>query len=445
MGLLLFLVYLTAFLLRPTELFPAFARYHLMDVLAALAIGGALWGLLRGRRPALRGPQIYVVLAFMLWAALSVFITLGWLRGAIHAFEYLAISLFLFLLALLNVDSLRRMKITAACLVALATILALQGIVAVNLGLFRERFILYKMAYLSEDETESDEPPSDEEMTMDVGDRGPRIRALGILADPNDLAQALVSLLPFAFVFRRRDEPLGNFFRSWLPAAIIVYGIYLTRSRGGLLALAALVFLALQRRLGMLLSVALGSLGALGLLSYAMFAPGISQLDESAADRIYAWHAALQMVRASPVWGVGFGNFTDIHELLAHNSFVHCAAELGLVGYFLWLSVIVITIGDSLALGWTLDAEDPFDAEMSTMLRAVRLGLAGFLVAGFFLSRAYSFMLFMLVGLSASLVNLAEWEGRPVPRFHPLGWLTGTLAVEVVTMTIVYLAVRMAS
>ena len=35
------------------------------------------------------------------------------------------------------------------------------------------------------------------------------------------------------------------------------------------------------------------------------------------------------MLKFSPLWGVGYGSFADVHELVAHNSFVHCFAELG--------------------------------------------------------------------------------------------------------------------
>ena len=172
---------------------------------------------------------------------------------------------------------------------------------------------------------------------------------------------------------------------------------------------------------------------------------GGGSLDESSADRIYAWYAGIHMLRASPIWGVGFGNFGEQHELLAHNSFLHCAAELGLVGYFLWLSVIVVTLVDSWSLEKTLDPGDPFDAEVATWLRTTRRALFGFLAAGFFLSRAYSFLLFVLVGLSTATVEIARREGRfPVKR-HVVGWVAGIAILEGVSLAVIYVAVRLGS
>jgi hypothetical protein len=42
-----------------------------------------------------------------------------------------------------------------------------------------------------------------------------------------------------------------------------------------------------------------------------------------------------------PVFGVSYNSFTDHHERTTHNSFVLCFAELGLLGYFTWLALVV--------------------------------------------------------------------------------------------------------
>src|SRR5262245_1135463 len=175
MGFFLFLVYLAAFLLRPSDLSWRLGQIHLMDVLALLAMVGALFALLRGRRASLRGPQIYLVVIFVLWATLTKIITQRWLWGAWAAFDYLGINLFLFLLAILNVDSLRRARITSRFLVVIALILVAQGAVAVHLGLYREHFVFSKDVAVEEGEEgeEGDAPRRDAEAVY--GDRGLRI------------------------------------------------------------------------------------------------------------------------------------------------------------------------------------------------------------------------------------------------------------------------------
>ncbi len=446
MGFFLFLLYLAAFFLRPTELFSGLAGYQVMDVLAVFALAGAALGWLGGRRPLLRAPQLYLVLALVLWASSSVLITLGWLRGALAAFGHLGVSLFLFLLAVLNLDSLNRLRTTVALLVVIAVLLAGQGIAALHFGLLRQHFIFsVPSAIPPESESEDDDDLGATVDPEELLGRGPRIRGLGHLNDPNDLAQSLVSLLPLILAFRRSDDRAANLLRVWVPAAFVLYGMHLTRSRGALVSLLALLFLALSSRLGGLLSFAFGSLAGIGALVLFVFGAGVSELDESSAVRIYAWHAGLQMLKASPIWGVGFGNFSEGHEQVAHNAFVHCVAELGLVGYFLWLCVLATTLFDSVVLSGRLDPDDPFDAEVSRWLWATRAGLVAFLVAGFFLSSAYSPMLFLLVGLSTATVELARQHGRPVPSLHLFGWLAGILVLEVATLGLVYLGIRLAS
>jgi hypothetical protein len=68
---------------------------------------------------------------------------------------------------------------------------------------------------------------------------------------------------------------------------------------------------------------------------------GISAAD--GADRLEAWANGLEMFKSAPLFGIGFNAFTDLYEITAHNSFVLCLAELGLLGSTLWLALLVTT------------------------------------------------------------------------------------------------------
>jgi O-antigen ligase len=112
------------------------------------------------------------------------------------------------------------------------------------------------------------------------------------------------------------------------------------------LALATVVFLSFRHRFGHALSAVLSAVALTGLLLLGFAGSRSFSKDASFEGRTEAWYAGLQMLKDSPIWGVGLGFFRDYHERVAHNSFVHCFAELGLVGYFLWLAVIVLTVSD---------------------------------------------------------------------------------------------------
>ena len=48
--------------------------------------------------------------------------------------------------------------------------------------------------------------------------------------------------------------------------------------------------------------------------------------------RLGYWAEGLQLLRDSPLFGIGQGNFGLAIGNVAHNSFVHCFTELGVIG-----------------------------------------------------------------------------------------------------------------
>ena len=148
------------------------------------------------------------------------------------------------------------------------------------------------------------------------------------------------------------------------------------------------------------------------------------------------------MLRSSPLWGIGFESFTDYHALVAHNSFVHCFAELGLIGYFFWLCLIVLTWVDVSTVVNGADAHE--DPGLSSACRAVRLALVGFLVGCLFLSRSYGVALFLMLGLGTALGDIARREGLLDRQDHLVLWLGRIGAIEVGSIALVWLAVRVA-
>jgi len=165
-----------------------------------------------------------------------------------------------------------------------------------------------------------------------------RIRGAGFLSDPNDLAQILLIVLPLAFIAWRRGRMVTNFFVVLLPAALLLWTTYLTHSRGGLVALAAVALMAARKRLGTTTSAALAALFILGMISLD-FTGGRGMSAADGADRLEAWANGLEMFKSAPLFGIGFNGFTDLYEITAHNSFVLCLAELGLLGSTLWMAL----------------------------------------------------------------------------------------------------------
>ena len=449
MAFFLLLAYLVLSFLRLGELYPGLARFEIMDVAAVLAGLAAVGAMLQGRGPRFRQPQPFILVAFALWAMFSVFAAIRWPGGALVSLISLAPSVAVFLLLYLNLDSYARVRTTCAALSLLAVVTAAQSVVSYHTGWRADTFLYAEREDVPEGEPEFDRANEDEDEGPEAAEGGVRwgpgwtvrIRSLGFLSDPNDLAQALVSILPMLFALRGPGRALRNALLVWVPAAGLLYAIALTRSRGAIPALSLVLFLAFRRRLGRTLSLVLGVLGGLAAILLGFTGGRALSLDDSAEGRLEAWAAGLDMLKSSPIWGVGHGAFTDHNPLAAHNSFVHCFAETGLVGYFLWLALPVLTLHGLWRLQESAPATDE-GLEARRWAHAAQLGLMGFLAGAFFLSRSYGVMFFLLLGIGTAVIDVSsreEWS-EPGPGF--LAWTTAVGVLSIVSVIGFWLVIK---
>jgi hypothetical protein len=228
-----------------------------------------------------------------------------------------------------------------------------------------------------------------------------RIRGTGIFNDPNDLAYALAIAVPLGLQYALGSST-GNMLRflSMTIVAANVLAVLLTRSRGGLLGLGVGVLTwlwctGLRKTAVATLFIAMIAFGAAASGRMA----NLSASEESAQGRIEAWSAGLTMFKSQPVFGVGFGAYTDHHNLVAHNSFVHVLGELGFVGAFCLVGLALSTV-------ITLQRAD----------RSMAAAWWGATAAGFccvmFLSRQYSVPLFVLCAVAGSVQEFASVDHR---------------------------------
>jgi O-antigen ligase len=444
MGFFFFLVYLALMFLRPAELFPRLESYQVMDIASGAAIVGAVFGLVTGRGPSLRAPQLYLAPLFMLWAGLSLVLSQHWMGGMVGVlFEFLRASGLVFLLVVLNVDSIARFRATVAVLALLAVVLVAESVAAYHFGWRADQLLLTERLEGDNALEMTDAPAYDSaEGAPGQGPVAVRVRSLGFLNDPNDFAQALVALLPLVVSLREPERRFRNLLLVWIPVGVLLYGIFLTRSRGGLLALLVMLLFAFRRRMGRTLSLVLSVVAVLGLVALGATGGRALAKDESGAGRIEAWSEGLEMLKSSPLWGIGFESFTDYHDLVAHNSFVHCFAELGLIGYFFWLALIVLTwVGLSTVIKELDDAEA---RDIQSACRALRLALVGFFVGCLFLSRSYGVVLFLMLGLGTALGDIARRQGLLDRQEHVVRWLGRIGAIEAASIVLVWVAVRVA-
>jgi O-antigen ligase len=258
---------------------------------------------------------------------------------------------------------------------------------------------------------------------------GPRMEGVvgGVFGDPNDFALALTMAFPFVFAFAIRSRNVA-WRITWLTAMfLMVFIILTTLSRGGLLALVAAAGVSLWefgirgRRHGWLLVVGAVGLAAVLLGDPASYSQRISTIFNpeedvtgSAAARRQLLDLSLQVTADHPLVGIGPGNFLTVSEdkHVTHNSYTQLSAEAGIPALILFL-----LLG---ARSWSnlhrAQQLAPGDQELALWAGGTRASLAGFAVGALFLSFAYHFLPYFLVGYAGALVQIARSEAEVPER-----------------------------
>ena len=330
MGFVLTLVYITLTIIGPEQFGPEWASYHAFEYLAGITVLASLPSILAHRHPRV-SIQIWLVLGFIVTITLSLVVNRDF-AAAVESWHSFMSNVAVFFFIVANVNTIRRLKVLTLAVAAACMVVEVEALCGYYWGFRGATFVLRENLFSQYEEV--------------IGTIS-RLRGVGFLNDPNDFAQTLLIALPLVYIAWRRGRIVTNSLLVIAPSALLLWGVYLTHSRGALIALAFLALMSSRKRLGTTASTVLA-----GTLIVAMMAldftggRGISAAE--GADRIDAWASGLEMFKSAPLFGVGFGNFTSFNDITAHNSFVLCLAELGLVGSTLWVALIV-TVTMSLA------------------------------------------------------------------------------------------------
>jgi O-antigen ligase len=254
------------------------------------------------------------------------------------------------------------------------------------------------------------------------------------IGNANETAASLVAggTLAAALVFALRGKPVLRLLTT-IAVPLCVFAVFLTLSRGGLVALGASLIAAIVvagRRRGVVLGLAAAAVLAT-VIYFGAFAPADARdrvLDlEGGTGRTDIWTVGWRMVEDQPLRGVGAGNFpvASIHYLLepgallrtdfivdnpkvAHNTYLNVLAELGVVGLALFLAIIAFPLWwAARAVGFAARAGD---RQLEVLARAMVVVIVGLLAADFFGSRQYSKQLWLLLGLCPVLLQISRAE-----------------------------------
>ena len=254
--------------------------------------------------------------------------------------------------------------------------------------------------------------------------------------DANDFATFMVSAMPFGIYLLHAGRTFAV--RAWAAAGLVLLtlGFVWSGSRGGFIALAAVGVFVVVRYAAIPMR---WRLGATGLIFVVLAAAASDQYWQQMGTitsvhdynrteetgRMQIWGRGIGYMMSNPVFGVGPGNFQAAEGRLspqairqqygigvrwnaAHNSFVQAGAELGLPGLILFTGVILSAFASLRRVGPLEHAGHEPRYRSVPLTPALTASLLGFVVGAFFLSLAYSEMLYTLVALAVGLEKVTD-------------------------------------
>ena len=255
---------------------------------------------------------------------------------------------------------------------------------------------------------------------------------VGVTLDPNDLAQLFVVLVPLAlFMAQRRGLLSVHWF---VVAGMMVIAIIPTQSRGAIVGIGAVALVLLSfgtsrwRRVINIVGVAAGAVG----LMLAAKGPGGAHLDDfsdysGGEGRIAIWKRGLVWMTWRP-WGYGIDNFPLYFGWLngpdraAHNSFIQIGMELGVTGgiafimvWFLLIRGLLQQRAHAIRVATRIPAAGR-EAMLTTMMLAA---IAGTMVTGFFLAKAYDGITLFIQGLGCAVLLGYPFRNESAPVAAP--------------------------
>lgn len=404
-------LYLAVLYIRPAEIVPRLETVPLVDwltIASTVIMVGTMF--VRPRRIALSVMDGYV---FLFWVAIVVSnLAWGWFGGAYKGVMEFAPVAFFYILVRVAIDTPERLRGFAHVFVFLNVFLAINGIVQYHTG-----FGLGDVTTVGLEN---------------------RIRGTGIFNDPNDLGMTLVMAVPLLlWVVFESDRPFWHKVLAIVLSVPIVTAITYTSSRGAMLGLCAVAMVFALRRFKVIPALTFGAVAvsAVMLLGPSR-ASAMNSQENSAQSRIEAWGQGLMMLKSKPVFGVGYSRFTEFHHKVAHNSFVQTAAELGLFGALVFIAMYdnLFRILNRGRLG---AAKLPAPVLSASWMNAMIASGAGMAVCGFFLSRQYVAVPFIMLAMAGSIDGLfPKPSSASIPPFIVSG--VRTVAVFFVTLGVVY-------
>ena len=413
-GLLIFTVLL---FFRPQDQIPGLKNAHLSDIAAVIGLIGMVTVNLARRQPIARmTPELLSMLALGLVVGLTIPMSF-WPTGSLDVFVNLYLPILLIVTLMVNtITSPKRIE-------------RMVWVIVLAFGYMSARVIFDYMRGVN---------------VMGGRAMGP---VGGFFSNPNDLALNLVAFLPLVVMYVKRPGAFGKRVLCVAIAAMMLVAMVFTKSRGGTLgAVAMLAAFFYVARLITPATIIAGVLAGMLVLPAMpdsfwdrMASITDAQKDETGSreERRLLLIQGVEVFLENPLTGIGAGQFQNYwrpglakkwHEV--HNVLLQVAAEVGIFGLIAFSFLIVRAFTASI---WTkrrldgilrrrsrsrgdADLEDGLDDQERTFLHthatAMIAAMVGWFVCALFLSVAFNWTFYYLLGLSVTARDVVRARER---------------------------------
>ncbi len=271
----------------------------------------------------------------------------------------------------------------------------------------------------------------------------------GIYANPNDLAGVCLLVLSVALAVSVGEDDRRYKLAALGVAGLVAFIIFITQSRGALIALSVFVAVALkrmprrQRVRAALVAAALGT-------TVIFFAPSslwdrlsglknvtdtqnLAQVDKdgSAEQRFEIWKVARTIIAEHPITGVGIGAYGEEHAQVAmrpqfnptargkrdtHSMYFNVMAETGIPGFLILACLLLVTVR---YVDRVRRRVAPYLPQQALQIQFFELGLLAFCVAAIWGSYAKLNVLYLHLVLMWATAKVAERDLAQLSRLQP--------------------------
>lgn len=394
------LIYMGFLYLRPADVYPALAPYHVTRIVAIVTIVGFL---LQSKGGYIWAPQNRLVIGFLGVIVLSFFGG-GWIPACLVRLEQMGKNVINYFLIINLIDSKKRLKGFVWTLMIFSAILAFNTVQEYR------------------------------DLGAEVASRL-RIGAFsgGYFGGAGDFAVMMNVMVPFGFFLMWGERAFVLKLLSLSFMALYIAGMVCTGARGGgvvtfAAVIACLMYLGLRsprpiRKLSSLIMAAAMVLGIIFLApsQFKSRAETIANYKQetTAWRRIEYWKLGAKMFLDHPITGVGAGNYPLNYKKyggweriwrVSHNMFVDATAELGIIGISVLLYLLYLTFRDHWEIQKLFVARGDDKSWLYYVSQASMVSLIAYCVGGMFQSIFYYPMLYILIAMAVATKQIITKE-----------------------------------